>query len=70
MRAKERLLRELDALSNRDILKVYDLVLTLKEQDETKEVKSTKNYLRVRDALKGCSGSLTDDIAEERDERI
>jgi len=26
--------------------------------------------LRVRNALKGCSGSLSDDITEERNERV
>jgi len=70
VRAKEKLLRELDALSNRNILKVYDLVLSLKEQNKPKKVKSTKYYLRVREALKNCSGSLADDIEEERNERV
>ena len=69
MKPKDRLLKELENLSNSNILKVYDLVLTLKEKEKTK-VTSSKDYLRAREALKNCKGSLSDDIKEERKERV
>jgi hypothetical protein len=70
MRSKEHLLKEIETLSNSNILKVYDLVLTLKEQERVKEKENTKNYLISRQALRKCSGSLSDDIKEERNDRI
>ena len=70
MNPKDRLLKELENLSNSSILKVYDLVLTLKEKEKTKRVTSSKDYLRAREALKNCKGSLSDDIKEERKERV
>jgi len=70
MKSKERLLKEIETLSNSNILKLYDLVLTLKEQEEIKKEKSKKNYMHTRQALRNCKGSLSDDIKEERNERI
>jgi len=70
MKPKDRLLKELEHLSNSNILKVYDLVLTLKEKEKTKRVTGSKDYLRAREALKNCKGSLSDDIKEERKERV
>ncbi len=70
MKPKDQLLKELENLSNSNLLKVYDLVLTLKEKEKTKRVTSSKDYLRVREALKNCKGSISDDIKEERNERV
>jgi len=70
MRAKERLLKELDSLSHQDILKVYDLVLTLKGEHKPRPEREKGGYMRARRALKDCSGSLSDDIREGRNERI
>ena len=70
MLPKERLLKELETLSNSNILRLYDMALTLKEQETSLKKKSSKDYLRVRKALKSCSGSLSDDIIEERNERV
>lgn len=67
MNPKDRLLKEMENLSNSNILKVYDFVLTLKEKEKTKRVTSPKDYLRVRKALINCKGSLSNDIEEERE---
>lgn len=69
MQAKKRLLKEIDSLGFRDIVRVYDLVLTLKNKE--KKIKPPeKGYLRTRHALKNCKGSLSDDIMKERIERV
>ncbi|MGI6492661.1 MAG: hypothetical protein ACOX0T_09690 [Pelotomaculum sp.] len=71
MQAKERLKKEIESLGPHNILRVYDLVLTLKKQDKKLEMKMAKNgYLRTRLALRNCKGSLSDDIIEERNDRI
>lgn len=67
---KERLLKELDGLSQSEILRVYELVQTIKEQEKRVEKSSKDGYMRARQALKSCSGSFSDDIREERNERI
>ena len=68
MQAKKRLLKEIDSLGFHDIVRVYDLVLTLKKEKKLKP--SEKGYLRTRRALKNCKGSLSDDIMKERSERL
>lgn len=70
MKLKEQLLKELDSLSQSEILRVYELVQTIKEQEKKGGNNSKDGYMRVRQALKGCSGSFSDDIREERNERI
>ncbi len=71
LKAKERLLKELEALSPHSIMKVYDLVLTLKEQDGTHPEKGTnRGHMRTRRALRSCTGSLSDDIVEGRSDRL
>lgn len=71
MQAKERLIKELESLGPHNILRVYDLVLTLKTQDKkTQLVKPNNGYLRTRHALRNCRGSLSNDIIRERNDRI
>ena len=71
MQAKERLKKEIESLGPHNILRVYDLVLTLKKQDKKIEIKMVKNgYLRTRLALRNCKGLLSDDIIKERNDRI
>ncbi|MEW6697566.1 MAG: hypothetical protein AB1341_09505 [Bacillota bacterium] len=63
MQAKERLLKEIESLSPNNILKIYDLVLTLKKQNpQAISRKNPKGYLRTRAALRNCKGSLSEDI--------
>jgi len=69
MQAKKRLTKENDSLDTHDILRVYDLVSTLKNKEKRAE-HLKKGHLRARLALKNCKGSLSDDILKERAERI
>lgn len=71
MRAKERLIKEIEWLGPHNILRVYDLVLILKKQDQKIQLKKPNNgYTRTRLALKNCKGSLSDDIIKERNDCI
>jgi hypothetical protein len=69
MNIKEHAKKELDTLGRSELLTVYDLILSLKHRPE-KTRKSLHTYLSVREALKGCSGSMGDDILSEREDRI
>jgi hypothetical protein len=60
---KEQTIKELDELKPQALAKVYDLI--------TPKSKSTAaDYIKVREALKQCKGSLSEDIMLEREDRI
>jgi len=57
-------------LSARNLGKIHDMVIDLKEQEAAiKSDGESDAYMRVRQALSGFSGSLTDDLLKERDDR-
>lgn len=73
MRAKERIIKDLDTLNPVDVVRVYDLILSLKGKDKTESERSSlplRGYLRVRKALEMCQGSLSDDVLAGREDRI
>ena len=72
MKIKDQAMRELQELRPRDLLKVYDLIISLKERpDEGKKgPRLSASYLRVREALKQCQGSLSEDILWGREDRV
>ena len=71
MKMKEQAIKELEALNPADMLKVYDLILSLKEKKIEQPVKGRlPGYLRVREALKQCKGSMSEDILLSREDRI
>lgn len=71
MQARDRLLKEIETLGSHNIMKVYDIVLSLKKQRKKITARrKQKGYLRTRLALKNCKGSLSRDVLENRAERI
>ena len=75
MKAKEQIIQELDHLNRMEILKVYNLISALKSNmphgDKSKRSgRFSTAYLRAREALKNCKGSLADDITAEREDRV
>lgn len=71
MKIKDQTIRELEELKAPELIKIYDLILSLKKGavDGRKE-KIVPAYLKVRDALKQCKGSLSEEILLARDDRI
>ncbi len=71
MKIREQAIKEIANLGPLDVLKVYDLILEMKEQrsEEEKSI-GTPPYLKVRKALQGCKGSFADDVLAEREDRI
>ena len=72
MKLKEQTKRGLDELAPKALAQVYDLITELRRTGSRPGArKATSNdYLKVRDALKPCKGSLSDDILREREDRI
>jgi len=71
MKLKEQAIKRLDELKPEALARVYDLITELKRTDQVKKRKTTNTeYLKVREALKQCKGSLSEDIINEREDRI
>ena len=71
MKLKEQAIKRLEELKPEALARVYDLIKELKRTDQAKKRKKTNtNYLKVREALRQCKGSLSEDIIKEREDRI
>ncbi len=70
MQVKKRLIKEIQDLPPEDLMDVYEMVLDLKEQKSTRSKDAKPAYLEVQEILKKCSGSLSDDISQLREDRI
>lgn len=71
MRMQERIVDEMNDMSQRDLSIVYDLILRLKKRDSSHPtIDELPPHVRVRNALEGTKGSLGEDIVRLRDDRI
>ncbi len=75
MQLKERLINEINALPPEAVIDVYKMVLDLKSFKSLSNKASSGEgkipaYLQAQEILKKSSGSLSDDIISEREDRI
>lgn len=71
IKIKEQTIKELDTLAPDELLKTYDLIISLKNTPHIKKTRiPASEYLKVREALKGCKGALSEEIVSERRDRI
>ena len=71
MKLKEQAIKKLNELKPEALARVYDLIIELKRADQAKKSETTTaDYMKVRKVLKQCRGSLSDDIIQEREDRI
>ena len=71
MKIRDKTIKELEGLKPDDLLKVYDLIVSLKRDFDKKLMGETvPPYVRVREALKSCKGSLSEDILSMREDRM
>ena len=71
MKIKDQTIKELQELKPTELIKVYDLIISLKKRTlSAGKEKSAPAYLKVRGALKQCKGSLSEDILALREDRI
>jgi hypothetical protein len=66
---KEQTIKELNELNPEALAIVYDLITKLKRTSQAKKSKMiAADYIKVREALKQCKGSLSEDIIQERED--
>jgi hypothetical protein len=70
MKIKEQAIKDLDTLKPSELLVVYDLILSLKGKKPERAIPIVSTYKKVREALKGCKGSMAEDILSAREDRI
>jgi len=72
MKIKEETIKELNQLPPYQLSKVYDFIQAIKKEPLPAQPSRNRqtSYLRAREILKKCSGSLADDIAADRDDRV
>lgn len=71
MKLKEQAIKKIDELKPGALAKVYDLIIELKRTEQVDNNKIPRSdYLKVREVLKHCTGSLSEDIITEREERV
>ena len=71
MKIKEETIKELENLKPNELIMVYDLILSLRGRKPRQgNRKKLSSYIQVRNALKQCKGSLSEDILSFREDRI
>jgi len=71
MTLKERLIKEIENLPQEDLMAVQNVIHALAERVQRKRQPVGQDaYLVARQALAGCSGNISDDIARDRDDRV
>jgi len=67
---KELAINDLNNFNSIEMAKLYDFIQFIKDKKQINPPKINTSYLKVREALQGCSGSLSEDILREREETI
>ncbi|MDI6891228.1 MAG: hypothetical protein QMC83_09900 [Thermodesulfovibrionales bacterium] len=70
MKIKEQAIKELELLGPSELMKLYEIIISLKTKPKKPKIKKELGYLRVRKALAQCKGALSDDILLLREDRI
>jgi hypothetical protein len=71
MKIREQSIKEINELGPLDLLKVYELILSLKERvPVSQDMGISPPYLKARRALRGCRGSFADDVLAAREDRV
>jgi len=70
MRLKQRLIKEIEQLQPMELIIVQNFVQTLTRPLPPPTKGKRTGYLETRKALAACQGNLSDDIMNEREERI
>lgn len=69
MTIKEKTIQELESLEYNEVRIVYDIIQSLKRRPRMRTANGDA-YLKVREALKNISGSLSEDISKDRIDRV
>jgi hypothetical protein len=69
-RLKELAIKDLNNFNSIEIAKIYDFIQFIKDKKQITPSGINTSYLKVREALQGFSGSLSEDILREREETV
>ena len=71
MKVKEKIIKDLEDLNPNELMMVYDLILSFKGRKPKPESKTNlPTYKKVRNDLKNCKDSLSEDILSAREEIV
>ncbi|MGQ3685892.1 MAG: hypothetical protein ACUBOA_12935 [Candidatus Loosdrechtia sp.] len=70
MKIKDQAIKELESLVPSELMKVYEIIISLKPVSRKHKVKKGEPAIKVRNALRQCKGSLSEDIWLLREDRI
>lgn len=75
MKIKEQTIKELENMNSTELMIIYDFILSFKRKDvehieDKRNDNGRESYMKVRNALKSCKGSMSEDISLEREDRI
>lgn len=69
MTIKDKAIQEIKDLNDNDVQMLYRIIQSMKQRSE-KPKENSGSYQKVREALKGINGSLSEDIVQGRNDRI
>lgn len=67
---KQQLIKNIEQLSAMDMIIVHNFVQMLTRQTQCSPQRLKTGYLTTREALANCQGNLSEDIVQERKERL
>ncbi|MCJ7775787.1 MAG: hypothetical protein MUP08_05310 [Desulfobulbaceae bacterium] len=72
MKILEQAKKTMESLPPSELMAVYDMMLIMRKRrvDKSDARRSVDAYKKVRAVLRGCSGSLSEDIIRSREDRI
>lgn len=72
MKIKDEIIKKLESLEPSELMRIYEIITVLGDSHKKPTVKKERPpaYLVVRNALKQCKGSLSEDIILWREDRI
>jgi hypothetical protein len=71
MKLQDEAIKEIEQLPPSALFRVYDLILSLKKKHRHSQGASgSAPYLRARNILDKCKGSMADDIIDSRRDRL
>jgi hypothetical protein len=67
---KELAINDLNSFNSIEMAKLYDFMQFIKGKRQAAPSRMNTSYLKVREALQGCTGSLSEEVLHEREEAI
>lgn len=67
---KQQLIKNIEQLSAMDMIIVHNFVQMLTRPTQCSPQRLKTGYLKTREALANCQGNLSEDIVQEREERL